>query len=81
MTFPAATIPSNLRLSSKSDRSASIQGMNGALFRATASIAGSKSIPTTSSPRRANSIATRPVPQPASKTRCRPSDATRLASP
>ena len=68
MTLPAMTIPSKMQPRSTSARSASTQRMRGAFSRATANIAASRSTPTTSRPRRLNSMATRPVPQPASST-------------
>src|SRR6476469_9064587 len=61
------------------------QRSSGAFARAPASIAASASTPVTENPRRDNSIATRPVPHPASSTRRQPdsasSDSTRSASP
>ena len=54
---------------------------SGAFRRAWSSIAGSRSTPTTSMPRAASSIATRPVPQPASSTEAGSNRHTRSASP
>ena len=49
--------------------------------RAVESISGSMSTPTVWIPLRASSMATRPVPQPASRTVAGPREATRVASP
>ena len=70
-TFPAITTTSKVRPNSRcgSVRSASTHSSAGALRRAASSIAASTSTPTTSRPRRLSSMATRPVPQPASRTR------------
>src|SRR4029077_11572510 len=61
--------------------SACSHSSSGALARAAESIPGSASRPTTSRPRRASSMATRPVPQPASSTERTPSPSTNVASP
>ena len=55
--------------------------MVGAFFWAASSIGRSKSMPETVTPRRASSIATRPVPHPASKTVSGRYPMTKLASP
>ena len=69
-TFPAITTTSNGRSSVRagSARSPSTQDSCGALRRATSSMRGSRSTPTTARPRRSSSMATRPVPHPASST-------------
>ncbi len=62
-------------------RSACTHGRSGRRRTARSSMSGSASTPTTSMPRRASSMATRPVPQPASSTDVGASEATKSASP
>ena len=67
-TLPAITTSSNVCPRSKAQRSSTRQSRSGERRRAVATIDASASTPTTATPRRASSRATRPVPQPASRT-------------
>src|SRR5215213_5754404 len=83
MTLPAISTASKRRPRSTSTRSPRTQVSSGALAVAFSNMDGSRSTPTTSRPRRASSMATRPVPQPASSTdpTAPPSEITKSASP
>ena len=82
-TFPAITTTSKRRsgTTAGSARSPSIHWSPGAFWRAASSMPGSMSTPTTSRPRRLSSMATLPVPHPASSTEPAPKDSTKEASP
>ena len=82
-TLPAMTTTSKVRprSSAGSARSPCTQVRSGALARAASSMASSTSTPTTGWPRRLSSMATRPVPHPASRTEPGRRKSTSAASP